>query len=129
VSSSLNWIRRNYNIPAHKGREITYQGKPAVILGGRRQYVRLRVEGERHPVTTHPTWAITYPTLPLPPTPRGWCDYCREERALRADGTVQRHQRPGADHYAVDKRLCPGAGNKPWAVCSWTVPTREEATT
>jgi len=125
VSSSLAWVRRNYNVPAFKDVQITFQGKPAVILGGRRQYVRLRVEGEKRPVVTHPTWAITYLTLPLPPTPRGWCDYCREERALRKDGTVQRHQRPGAGHFPPGERTCPGAGNKPWAVCAWTIPAHE----
>lgn len=122
MSSSLKWIRRNYNVPAFRGVQITYQGKPAVILGGRAQYLRMRVQGERHPVTSHPTYAITYPALPLPPRPRGWCGFCLEERSLAGDGTVGRHQRPGADRFPIAERLCPGTYDKPWGVCAWTVP-------
>lgn len=122
MSRSLKWVRRNYNVPAFVGTEVTYQGKPAVILGGRAQYVRMRVEGERHPVVSHPTWAIAYPVLPLPPRPRGWCWHCLEERALRLDGTVVRRLRNGHEHFPVVQRMCPGAHDKPWAVCAGPYP-------
>lgn len=127
MSASLKWVRRNYNVPAFVGTEITYQGAPATIVGGRGQYVRLLPQGAKRAVVTHPTWAITYPVLPPPPRPRGWCDYCWEERALRQDGTVVRHLRNGHEHYAADKRLCPGAHDKPWGVCAWTVAAPETA--
>lgn len=126
MTTSLEWIRRNYNIPAFKGLEITYLGEPAVIVGGQGPRLRLRVADHRKPITTHPTGDIVYPVLPLPHLPRGWCDHCWEERALRADGTLQRHVRPGAKHFAVSDRQCPGACQKPWAVCSWTVPKPDE---
>lgn len=122
MSKSLKWVRRNYNVPAFVGTQVTFQGDPATILGGRGQYVRLLPQGKKRAVITHPTYAITYPARPLPPRPRGWCDYCREERALRQDGTVSRHLRNGAERFPAEERPCPGVGQKPWAVCSWTVP-------
>lgn len=126
MTSTLAWIRQYYNVPAFRGQEVTYQGKPAVILGGRRQYLRLRVEGEKSAVVDHPTFAVRYPTLPLAATPRGWCKFCMTERALRRDGTVVRHHRHEAQHFRPEDRPCPGAGSKPWAVCSWTVPAAVE---
>lgn len=122
MSRSLKWVRRNYNVPAFVGTQITYQGAPATITGGRGQYVRLLPQGAKRAVITHPCYAITYPVLPLPVRPRGWCKHCMEERSLRLDGTVVRHLRNGAQCFPVDQRPCPGAGQKPWAVCSWTVP-------
>lgn len=119
MSSNLAWIRQYYNVPAFHGQPVTYQGEPAVILGGRRQYLRLRVEGFRRPVVTHPTFAVRYPTLPLPAAPRGWCRHCGKERSVRKDGQVGRHR---WRHSTLPFRLCPGADNTPWAVCSWTVP-------
>jgi hypothetical protein len=128
MSSSLKWIRRNYNVPAFLGTPVMYHGAPATIAGGRAQYVRLRVEGRKNAVVTHPVDAITYPVLPLPKMPRGWCTHCPEERALRQDGTVVRHLRNGHTHFPVEQQLCPGAHLKPWAVCSWTIPaTPKEA--
>lgn len=127
MSSTLAWIRQYYNVPAFHGQAVTYQGEPAVILGGHRQYLRLRVEGFPRPVVTHPTYAVRYPTLPLPATPRGWCQFCRRERALRRDGLVGHHQRHQAQHFRLAERLCPGADEKPWAVCSWTVPAQPTA--
>jgi hypothetical protein len=125
MTSSLAWIRQYYNVPAFRGLAVTYLGKPAVILGGRRQYLRLRVEGERHPIVDHPTSGVSYPMLPLPATPRGWCKFCMTERALREDGTVGRHQRHEAKHFRPEERPCPGIGEKPWAICSWTVAAAE----
>lgn len=123
MSASLKWVRRNYNIPAFVGTEGIFQGKAATILGGRGQYVRLLPQGAKRPVITHPTWSITYPTPALPPRPRGWCAHCWEERALRSDGTVGRHLRDNPEHYPAAERPCPGAHDKPWGVCSWTVAT------
>lgn len=125
MASTLAWIRQYYNVPAFRGVEVAYQGKPAVILGGRGPYVRLRVEGERHPVVDHPTFAVSYPVLPLPANPRGWCRFCMTERALLKDGMVGPHHRHEAKHFRPEERPCPGAGDTPWAVCSWTVPATE----
>ena len=128
MTSTMAWIRQYYNVPAFYGLAVTYNGKPAVIAGSRHQYLRFRVEGEKRPIVDHPTFAVRYPVLPLPPTPRGWCRFCMTERALRKDGTVVRHQRHEARHFRPEERLCPGAGDTPWAVCSWTVPAATEVT-
>jgi hypothetical protein len=125
MSRSLKWVRRNYNVPAFVGTPVTFQGTPATITGGRGQYVRLLPQGAKRALITHPCYAITYPVLPLPVRPRGWCDYCWEERSLRQDGTVGRHLRNGHEHFPAAERLCPGAGQLPWAVCSWTVPAAD----
>lgn len=120
MSRSLKWVRRNYNVPAFVGTEVDYGGAPATILGGHRQYVRVLPQGAKRAAIVHPN-DLTYPTPPLPARPRGWCDHCMEERALRLDGTVVRHLRNGAEHFPTEQRLCPGADRKPWAVCAWTV--------
>ncbi len=121
MSASLKWVRRNYNVPAFVGTTVDYGGAPATILGGHRQYVRVLPQGKKRAAVVHP-FDLIYPTPPLPPRPRGWCDHCWEERALRLDGTVVRHLRNGAEHYPAVQRLCPGAHQKPWGVCAWTVP-------
>lgn len=128
MSRSLKWVRRNYNVPAFTGTAVLYQGAPATVLGGHRQYVRVLPQGKKRAAVVHPL-DLTYPVLPLPPRPRGWCWHCLEERALRLDGTVVRHLRNGHEHFPVERRLCPGAHDKPWAVCSWTnpAPATEEA--
>jgi hypothetical protein len=126
MTSSLPWIRQNYNVPAFRGVEVTYYGKPAVIVSGRRQYLHLRVEGERHPVIDHPTSGVRYPTLPLPLNPLGWCRFCMTERTIRKDGTVGHHHRHEARHFRPEERPCPGIGQTPWAICSWTVPAAAE---
>ncbi|WP_329131441.1 hypothetical protein OG552_10215 [Streptomyces sp. NBC_01476] len=130
MSASLKWVRRNYNVPAFTGLEVAYRGAPATILGGRAQYVRVLPQGAKRAAIVHP-YDITYPVLPLPPRPRGWCDHCMEERAIRADGTVVRHQRNGHERFPPDERNCPGAGRKPWGICAWTIAppatTEEEA--
>lgn len=127
MTSTLAWIRQYYNVPAFRGQPVTYMGKPAVILGSRRQYLRLRVEGERHPTIDHPTFAVRYPVLPLPLSPLGWCTFCMTERTIRKDGTVGHHHRHEAKYFGPEERACPGIGKKPWAICSWTVAAPAES--
>ncbi|MFJ2630923.1 hypothetical protein ACIO6U_03025 [Streptomyces sp. NPDC087422] len=125
MSRSLKWVRRNYNVPAFTGLTVTYQGQPAVVMGGHRQYVRVLHAGKKRAAVVHPL-DLRYPAVPLPPRPRGWCWHCLEERSLRLDGTVVRHLRNGHEHFPVVQRLCPGALDTPWAVCSWTIPAATE---
>jgi hypothetical protein len=122
VTSSLAWIHQNYNVPAFRGVEVTYLGKPAVIVGGSGPWVRLRVPGQKRLVVNHPTYATRYPVLPLPVHPKGWCPFCMTERTILEDGTVGRHHRHGAKNFRPGDRPCPGIGQKPWAICSWTIP-------
>lgn len=124
MTSTLAWIRQHYNVPAFRGVEVIYHGKSAVIVGGKGPWVRLRVEGQRRLIVNHPTYETTYPTLPLPARPRGWCKFCMTERALLKNGTVAAHHRHEAKRFGPEERRCPGAGKQPWAVCSWTVPAK-----
>lgn len=121
MTNSLAWIRQNYNVPAFRGVEVTYHGKPAVIVSGAGPWIRLRVPGQKRIVVNHPTYATTYPALPLPARPLGWCTFCMTERTILTDGTVGPHHRHQAKHFRPEERPCPGMGQTPWAICSWTV--------
>lgn len=58
---SAAYVREYYKVPAKRGMRIKFEGKPGVIVGFRDQYLRVRLDGEKHPVTCHPTWEIEYP--------------------------------------------------------------------
>lgn len=58
---SAAYVRGRYQVPAKRGMRITAQGKPATIVGFRGPHLRLRLDGEKHIVSAHPTWEITYP--------------------------------------------------------------------
>jgi hypothetical protein len=60
---SLAWIREYYGVPAKRGMRIVFDGRLATIVGaglwdGR---IRIRLDGENHAVSAHPTWRIEYP--------------------------------------------------------------------
>ncbi|OLZ72538.1 hypothetical protein AVW11_03860 [Streptomyces amritsarensis] len=109
--SSGQYIRRYYGVAVRRGMEITFDGKPARIVGYRGQYLRVRTPEYTRPVSIHPTWHVVYPPLPEPATPRGWCNWCGEDRALNSDGTVRAHGFPGLWHGEVIP--CQGAGEPP----------------
>lgn len=52
---SLDYIRKAYAVPAHRGAEVVYEGQTGVITGARGQYVRVRLLGEKHARNYHPT--------------------------------------------------------------------------
>jgi hypothetical protein len=64
---SAEWIRQHYGVPAQKHRRIAYTGDKAkgrqlgtivgFVTGG---HLRIRLDGERHHLTSHPTWEIEY---------------------------------------------------------------------
>lgn len=109
MTSTMEWIRRTYDVPARHGMRIEYDGQPAIITGASKGGLVLRVEGERFKVYTHPCYRIVYPALPEPARPRGWCKHCGKDRAMK-DGVMGRHQ-----WYApAVPELCPGSGKPPW---------------
>lgn len=59
---ALEYIRQYYKVPAYVGQPVTYQGQPAQIVGGKRQYLVLQFEGQNEPDIGcyHPTWEIEY---------------------------------------------------------------------
>lgn len=119
--STMEWIRRNYGVPARHGMRITYGGKPATITGaGGGGYLRFRIDGERRSTWDHPTYRIVYPEVPRPPRPRGWCSWCSQDRAMTKTGVMGKHQPtfPSQDP-------CPGVGKPPM----WPVEYRTNAET
>ncbi len=61
---SLHWIRKTYGVPARRGFRVEYTGRPAPILGtitgangGR---LKIRLDGEKHSRSYHPTWELRY---------------------------------------------------------------------
>lgn len=120
MTSTMEWIRRNYGVPARHGMHVTYAGKPAVILGTCGPYLRLRVEGERRTLINHPTYLMVYPEVPRPARPRGWCSWCSQDRAMTKGGVMGQH-RPAFP----TNEDCPGVGKPPM----WPVEYRTNAET
>jgi len=58
--SSIEYIRKQYNVPAKRGGRITYQGQPATIVGSRNTYLVIKIDGEDKTKTIHPTWEVVY---------------------------------------------------------------------
>ena len=59
---SLEYIREYYKVPAYEGQAVTFQGKPAVIVGASNQYLKLHFDNDTDPAVGryHPTWEIVY---------------------------------------------------------------------
>jgi hypothetical protein len=58
---SAAYVHGRYQVPAKRGMRIAIEGKPAKIVGFRGAHLRLRIDGEKHIVSAHPTLEITYP--------------------------------------------------------------------
>jgi hypothetical protein len=84
MTSTMEWIRRTYDVPARHGMRIEYDGKPATIVGTRGPYLAFRIDGEKRIAADHPTYRIVYPAVPEPVRPRGWCKHCMQDRAMTA---------------------------------------------
>ncbi|CUW31716.1 hypothetical protein [Streptomyces reticuli] len=109
MTSTMEWIRRTYDVPARHRMRIEYDGKPATIVGTRGPHLAFRIDGEKHITISHPCYRIVYPAIPEPTRPRGWCAHCLKDRAMK-DGVMGRHQWYGRNW----SELCPGSGQPPW---------------
>ena len=120
VTSTMEWIRRTYDVPARHGMRIEYDGKPATIVGTRGPYLAFRIDGEKRIAADHPTYRIVYPAVPEPARLRGWCKHCMQDRAMTADGVMGRHHWSGRSYSAYSlnskrwSKPCHGAGKHPW---------------
>lgn len=110
MTSTMEWIRRTYDVPARHRMRITYDGKPATIVGAGDASLRIRVDGDRRILPTHPCYRIVYPAVPEPARPRGWCKHCMKDRAMTRDGVMGPHRWGGKGW----SKPCPGAGQPPW---------------
>lgn len=66
MTTSAEWIRTNYHVPARRGGRVAYTGDRAkgrqegTITAFRGPYVRIRLDGDKHPMPFHPTWELEY---------------------------------------------------------------------
>lgn len=73
----MDYIRRTYGVPARRGLRFLFIGgnpdpesddkvktRAGTIVGSRGQYLRVRMDGEAHIRTLHPTWRIEYLKTP-----------------------------------------------------------------
>ena len=54
----MDWVRRNYGVPARRGGRIRFFGTEGTITSAT-QYLRVRMDDGRR-VLLHPTWEVTY---------------------------------------------------------------------
>ncbi len=67
---SLRYIRRYYEVPAHRGARVEYIGhqdaKQGTVVGSAGARIRVRMDGEKHTGIYHPTWEMRYLTATAP---------------------------------------------------------------
>ena len=118
MTSTMEWIRRTYDVPARHGMRIEYDGKPATIVGAGGGYLRFRIDGEKRRTVGHPCYRIVYPAVPEPARPRGWCKHCMRDRAMTKDGVMGQHRWGdrtwSGSHSHKWSEPCPGSGKPPW---------------
>lgn len=56
----MDYIRWFYEVPAYRGRRVSYNGRIGVITGSRGMYIRIRLDGEKRSYIYHPTYEIDY---------------------------------------------------------------------
>lgn len=63
---SLEYIRKQYNVPAKRGAQVIADGEFGVITGARGAHLRIRIQGRKMIEHYHPTWRIHYVTTLSP---------------------------------------------------------------
>lgn len=58
--SSLEYIRKVYDVPAYVGFRVNYKGFPGVITGAVDSYLLIKLDGDTMPRRFHPTWEMRY---------------------------------------------------------------------
>jgi hypothetical protein len=68
---SMEWIRRNYGVPAKRGGRVRFFGDEGTIASAT-HYLRVRMDDGRR-VLLHPTWRVEYlSSLPEPEPLPAW---------------------------------------------------------
>lgn len=61
---SIEWIRKNYSVPAKVGGRIEYSGETppqlGTICGASGGHLSIRLDGVKHSMPFHPTWKLRY---------------------------------------------------------------------
>jgi hypothetical protein len=60
--SSIEYIRKYYNVPAKVGGWVKYKGKEGRITGAAGAYLKIKLDGEKKSFCYHPTFEIEYLT-------------------------------------------------------------------
>lgn len=69
---SMEYVRTHYGVPARRNARIEFTGNAmngamlGTIVGASRQYLRVRMDGEKRIWTLHPTWKVKYLTPNAP---------------------------------------------------------------
>jgi hypothetical protein len=66
----MGYIRSYYGVPAKRGGRVRLDGRSGTIVGTRNQWLRVRLDGDKRPVTTHPIRRVEYEAeAEAPPSP------------------------------------------------------------
>jgi hypothetical protein len=61
---SMEYIRKTYRVPAQRGGRVRFNGYDGPLDGTIKsadgQYLRVQFDGQKRPVTLHPTWKVEY---------------------------------------------------------------------
>ena len=61
---SMEWVRKNYGVPAKRGGRVEYTGRGKRELGtirwARGSYLMIQIDGVKHARPFHPTWELRY---------------------------------------------------------------------
>jgi hypothetical protein len=59
---SMEQIRRTRGVPAKRGMRVLYTTKNrfGTIIGARGGYLQIRLDGDKHARSYHPTWKLDY---------------------------------------------------------------------
>ncbi len=57
---SMAYIREAYKVPAKRGARVLINGWPGTIVGAYKQYLRIRLDGQKIVRLYHPTWQVNY---------------------------------------------------------------------
>ncbi len=69
----MAYIRNYYSVPAKRGGRVRLDGHSGTIVGADAQWLRVRLDGDKQPVTAHPIWHMEYePEAETPRSPSGW---------------------------------------------------------
>jgi hypothetical protein len=64
TTMSMEWIRKNYGVPAKRGGRVEYTGEGRPELGtirsARGSHLQIQLDGVKHTMPFHPTWRLRY---------------------------------------------------------------------
>ena len=72
MAGGMEWVRRNYGVPAKRGGRVEYTGDGRPKLGTIRSasggHLAIQLDGILHTMPFHPTWELRYLDSPQEPS-------------------------------------------------------------